>query len=98
MRTRGRGWHGTQVGGRRPPLSADRAASQEHVAGAKSNRRFARFPFCYWRFHYSGIARVNIMRMVKPLRGPYNSLHYGAVASMLQGEQLAKAQAVRCKR
>ncbi len=58
---------------------------------------FARFPLCYWRFHYSGIARVNIMPMVKPLRGPYNSLHYGAVASMLQGEQLAKAQAVRYK-
>jgi hypothetical protein len=56
------------------------------VAGQKAIGDFARFPLCYWRFHYSGIARVNIMRMVKPLRAPYNSLHYGAVASMLQGE------------
>ena len=70
----------------------------EHSVGTESNRQFALFPLCYWRSHYSGIARVNIMRMVKPLCGPYNSLHYGAVASMPQGEQLAKAPAVRCKR
>ncbi len=81
-----------------PPLSADRAASQEHVASTESNRRFARFPLCYWRSRYSGIARVNIESMVKPLCGPYNNLHYGAVAIMLQSEELAKVRAVRCKR
>ena len=55
------------------------------------------FPLCCWRSHYSGTARVNITHMVKPLRGPYNSLHYGALVSMLQGEQLANTRAVRCK-
>jgi hypothetical protein len=72
-------------------------AGQEHVAGTECNRQFVRFPLCYWLLHYSGIARVNTESMVKPLRGPYNSLHYGAVATMLQGEQLANARAVHCQ-
>jgi hypothetical protein len=45
-----------------------------------------------------GIARVNTESMVKPLGGPYNNLHYAALASMLQGEELANTRAVRCQR
>lgn len=36
-----------------------------------------------------GTARVNIWRMVKQLCEPYNNLNWGALASMLRGEELA---------
>lgn len=42
-----------------PGLPAKRTPEQKAIGD------FARFPLCYWHFHYSGAVRVNIRSIAK---------------------------------